>query len=167
MQEKGIISTNQFIWMIFIIISSVMAIQAPGILVVHAGRDAWLSVIGGWFLDILLAVVNAYMGIRFHGRNFVQYSITILGKYVGRMVGILFPLFFLLVCALFLRGLSQTLSIAFLPKTPTEVILVSGYIVIAYAARKGIEVIARVAEILGPLYLFKCSIIRLADYSLC
>lgn len=153
MQEKGIISTNQFIWMLFIVIASGVAIQAPGLLIVQAGRDAWLSVIGGWFLDVLLALVYAYMGIRFPGQNFVQYSISILGKYAGRMVGILFPLFFLLVCALFQRGISQLLNVAFMPLTPPVVILVIGYIVAAYAARKGIEVIGRVAEILGPLYI--------------
>jgi len=53
MQEKGIISTNQYIWMLFIIITSLVSVQATGILIVQAGRDAWLSVIGGWFLDVL------------------------------------------------------------------------------------------------------------------
>jgi len=162
MQEKGIISTNQLIWMLFIIISSVIAIQAPKLLIVQAGRDAWLSVIGGWFLDSLLPVIYVYMGIRFPGQNFVQYSITILGKYVGRMVGILYPLFFLLVCALFQkRGLSQLLNVAFMPITPPVVILVIGYMVAAYAARKGIEVMARVSEILGPLYILSIIVVGL------
>lgn len=161
MQEKGIISTNQFVWMLFILITSVSAIQIPGMLIMQAGRDAWLSVIGGWFLDVLLALVYAYMGIRFPGQNFVQYSITILGKYVGRIVGILFPLFFLLVCTLLMRGLSQLINAFFLPSTPFEVIMISGFIVVGYAARKGIEVIARVTEVLGPLYILSTVIVVL------
>lgn len=118
MQEKGIISTNQFIWMLFIIITSVAALEVPEMLIMQAGRDAWLSIIGGWFLDVLLALVYAYMGIRFPAQNFVQYSITILGKYVGSLVGIIFPLFFLLVCILLQSSLAQLLCSVFLASTP-------------------------------------------------
>ena len=160
MPEKGIINTKQFVWLLFIIITSFAVMQVPGILIMQAGRDAWLSVLGGWFFDIMLALVYAYMGIRFPGENFVQYSITILGKYLGRMVGILFPLFFLLVCTILLKGLSHLVSTAFLPTTPLDVILVSSYLVSALVGRKGIEVIARMTEILGPLYFL--SIITLS-----
>lgn len=154
MPEKGIINTNQFVWLLFIIITTFAVMHVPGLLIMQAGRDAWLSVLGAWFLDVLLAIVYAYMGIRFPGENFVQYSITILGKYLGRIVGILFPLFFLLVCTIVLRGLSQIVGTVFLPRTPFEVILASSFLVCALIGRKGIEVIARMTEILGPLYLF-------------
>ena len=100
------------------------------------------------------------MGIRFPGENFVQYSITILGKYLGRMVGILFPLFFLLVCSSLLQGLSMLVNNVFLPRTPFDVILISGLLVSALIGRKGIEVIARMTELLGPLYFL--SIITLS-----
>lgn len=153
MPEKGIINTKQFIWLLFIIITSVSVTQIPSMLIFQAGRDAWLSVIGGWFLDVLLAIIYAYMGIRFPGENFVQYSISILGKYFGKAIGIIFPLFFLLVVAVFMQGLSLELNVAFLPDTPFNVILVSNFIVAAYIARKGIEVLARMTEVLGPMFL--------------
>ena len=153
MPEKGIINTKQFIWLLFIIITAFAAMQIPGMLIMQAGRDAWLSVLGAWFLDVMLALVYAYMGIRFPGENFVQYSITILGKYLGRMVGILFPLFFLLVCTIVLRGSSQVINNVFLPSTPLNVILASSFLVSAYMGRKGIEVIARMTEVLGPIFL--------------
>ena len=152
MPEKGIINTKQLIWLLFILISYFAVMQIPGMLIMQAGRDAWLSVLVAWFLDVMLALVYAYMGIRFSGENFVQYSITILGKYLGRMVGILFPLFFLMVCTIVLRGLSQLVNTVFLPRTPFDVILVSSYLVSALIGRKGIEVIARMTEILGPLF---------------
>jgi spore germination protein (amino acid permease) len=152
MPEKGIINTKQFTWLLFVLITTFATMQLPGILIMQAGRDAWLSVLGAWFLDVLLALVYAYMGIRFPGENFVQYSITILGEYLGRTVGILFPLFFLLVCTIVLRGLSHVVNTVFLPNTPLYIILVSSYLVSALIGRKGIEVIARMTEILGPLF---------------
>lgn len=154
MQEKGVISTNQFIWMLFCLITSFTALHIPRLLILQSRRDAWLAVILAWFLDVMLAVVYAYMGIRFPGQNMVQYSITILGNKLGKIVGIMFPLFFLLVSSILQRELSIILFTAFFPKTPEIVILITSYIIIGYAVFKGIEVIGRVCEILGPIYLF-------------
>ncbi len=147
------ISTNQFVWMLFSIITSFTTLQIPGLLIFHAGRDAWIAVLIAWFLDVLLAMVYAYMALRFPGQNFVEYSMTILGKYIGRIVGILFPLFFLIVTALLMRAISTLITNTILPNTPMEVILLSAYSFIAYAVKKGIESIGRASEILGPIYL--------------
>jgi spore germination protein (amino acid permease) len=153
LSKKEIISTNQFVWMLFMIITSFTVLEIPGLLIFHAGRDAWLAIVFAWFLDILLAIVYAYMGIRFPGQNFVQYSVTILGKHFGKVVGIMFPLFFLLVASSLMKAISILLSVMVLPKTPMIVILFGGYVLIAYAVKKGIEVIARATEILSPMFL--------------
>lgn len=151
--EEGVINTKQFIWLLVIIITSFTVLQVPGLLIFQAGRDAWLSVIAAWLLDTLMAAVTAYLGIRFSGENYVQYSTTILGKPLGRLVGLLFILFFLIVSVTLMRGLSLYISDVFLPKTPIEVVLLGAYLIIAYIVRKGIEVIARMCEILAPLFL--------------
>lgn len=153
MSEKGIISTNQFVWMLFNIIASFATLEIPGMLIFHAGRDAWLSVAGAWVLDVLLAMVYAYMGLRFQGQSTVQYSISILGKYVGKVVGIIFPIFYILVASTLMRALSELIANFFLTKTPIIVTLAISYLVIAYGVKKGVEVIARTCEVLGPLYL--------------
>lgn len=159
--EKPVISTKQFIWMLFILFTSYAVLQAPGLLLQLAGRDAWLCVIGGWVMDILLGFFYAYMGIRFPTENFVQYSMTILGKFSGRIVGMVFPLSFLMITVVIQISLSQVISKAFLPNTPVLVILASSYIVVGYAARKGIEVIARVCEIVGPIFFMSFIILFL------
>ncbi|WP_368489370.1 endospore germination permease [Clostridium sp. BJN0013] len=161
MHEKEVISTNQFIWLLFCIITSFTGLQVLSLLIFQARRDAWLAAILAWFLDVLLAVVYAYMGIRFPGQNMVQYSMTILGKKLGKIIGILFPIFFLLVSATLQRALSMILNVVFFPKTSELVFLIASYIVIGYAVIKGIEVIGRVCEILGPVYLFSSIVLFL------
>lgn len=154
MAKKETISTNQYIWMLFIIITSFTTLQILAMLIFHAGRDAWLSVIAAWFLDVLLAVIYAYMGIRFPGQNMIGYSITILGKHLGRIIGLMFSLFFLAVASLLMRSISMLLGNMILPSTPITVIIFFGYIIVCYAIKKGIEVIARTCQVLGPVYLF-------------
>lgn len=153
MKEKGIISTNQFVWILFSIIACFATLQVPALLIYQAGRDAWLSIIGAYILDALLAIVYNYLGNRFLGQSNVQYSITILGKYFGRIVGIMFPLFYLLIGSVLMRSLGGLISNFFLPKTPIVVIISIAYLVMAYGLKKGIEAIARTCEVLGPLYL--------------
>ena len=153
MSNKEIISTNQNIWMLFIIVTSFTILEIPAMLIFQVGRDAWLSVIIAWFLDILLAIVYAYMGIRFPNQTFVQYSITILGKYLGKAIGIIFPFFFIMVASSLMRSISMLIDILVLPNTPIIVILLTGHLIIAYAVKKGIEVIARACEVLSPIFL--------------
>ena len=154
MAKKERISTNQYVWMLFIIITSYTTLQILAMLIFHAGRDAWLSVVAAWFLDVLLAVIYAYMGIRFPGQNMIGYSITILGKYFGRIIGLMFSIFFLIVASLLMRSISMLLGNMILPSTPITVIIFFGYLLVCYAVKKGIEVIARACEVLGPVYLF-------------
>lgn len=74
MHEKEVISTNQFIWLLFCIITS-LSLQVLRLLIFQARRDAWLAVVLAWFLDVLLAVVYAYMGIRFRAEHgTIQYN---------------------------------------------------------------------------------------------
>lgn len=153
LDKREVISTNQHVWMLFSIIVSFTALQIPGLLILHVGRDAWISVIIAWFLDVMLAIIYAYMGLRFSGQSFVQYSITILGKYLGVIIGAMFPLFYIMVASVLMRAMGIFISNMIMPLTPMEVVLATGYALIAYAVKKGIEVIARVCELLGPVYL--------------
>ena len=137
MIDQEQISTNQFVWLLFLIITSVTVLQAPGILMQTGSRDAWMSVVGGIILDVLLAIAYAYMGLRFPKENFVQYSRTILGRWIGTVVGLMFPFLFLLTSVLVMRSFSMIIHTAFLPKTPLPVLSIAGFSVIAYGARKG------------------------------
>lgn len=153
MKQKGIISTNQFVWMLFSIIACFATLHVPALLIFQSGRDAFLCVGIAWFLDITLAIVYAYMGLRFPGQSTVQQSITIFGKFTGRIIGAMFPFFYLMIGSILLRSLGGLISNYFLPRTPIIVILSLIYILIAYGVKKGVETIARTCEVLGPLYL--------------
>lgn len=159
MQEKGIISTNQYVWLLYTIITSFSTLQIIGRLIAHAGRDAWLSVIIAWFVDVVLAVAYAYMGIRFPGESIPQYSITVLGNFWGRVIGLLFLLFFLVAASGFVSSICSLLTNQFFPKTSINVFLIICYILIAAGARKGLEAFARTSEIMGPIYLLSFIII--------
>lgn len=162
MQEKGIISTKQYKWLLFSIITSFSTLQISSILIAHAGRDAWLSVICAWLIDVALAVVYAYMGKRFPGENMVQYSESVLGKFFGKLVGALFSLFFLLSASVLIRSLCTLLQNAFYRYTPLNLLILASFVIIAICAKKGLEVVARISALLGPIYLLSLIILFLS-----
>lgn len=151
--ERGQISTNQFIWMLLCIIASFARTFVPAPLIDIAGSDAWISMILACVLDIGLAGVYAYMGLRFPGETFTGYASSAMGPWLGKPVGLMFPLFFFFVDTMLLRSISDVITTLFLPGTPSVVIAGAVLVVAAYGARAGLETVARSAELLAPLFI--------------
>lgn len=159
--ERGQISTNQFVWMLVGIITSYSIAFVPGILLQVTQPDGLISILLAWGSDVALALVYAYMGLRFPRQTFVQYASTVLGPWLGKPVGLMFPLFFWFVSALLLRWSSEMLVDLFLPGTPTLVVLATTLLVVAYGARAGLETVARAAEVMAPLFILIIGVLLL------
>jgi len=151
--EKGQISTFQFSMMLIAVIVSSASAFVPSLLLQMAKQDSWLSVAGAWSLDVALGVVYAYMGLRFPGETFVEYAGSSLGPWLGRPIGFMFPAFFFFVSCVLLDGLSTLITTLFLHGTPTWFAAGAALVVVSYGARAGLEVVARAAEYLAPIFI--------------
>lgn len=69
------------------------------------------------------------------------------GSFLGFVLNALYLLFFLIMCGITLRHLVELVSTAILPKTPNVVVLFLFAASAAIAARMGIEVLARSAQV--------------------
>lgn len=119
------------------------------------GHDAWLSVLLGTVLGLILAWLACRVVALLPGKDLVQICEACLGKVLGKAVGILYFGFFAINAAVVLRQFSDFLTTAPMPETPTELFLGLMALATAYAILQGIEVIARVNEVtLPPLLLF-------------
>ena len=100
MQKENIITVRQFVLLLYVMFTAFTTLQSPGIVIYMAGRDAWIAVIIAWIIDVTFGILYAYMGVRFANQSFVQYSETIMGKYMGKIIGAIFPFsFFISVSA--------------------------------------------------------------------
>lgn len=160
-REEGRITTRQFIWMLLAIIASGSGGSVPRLLLETARQDGWLTVLIAWTMDVALALVYAHMGLRFPGETFVEYASSTLGPWLGKPVGLIFPLFFFLVGTMQLRAITDLMGTIFLHGTPQAVIALACLIAAAYAARHGLEVTGRAAEVLGPVFLVSAATIVL------
>jgi spore germination protein KB len=153
MSDKEVISGGQLTLLIFTFILATATLFLPSFVTQNAGRDGWLSVIAGGMAGVLVILLVTAVGIKFPGKTLIEYSETILGKWAGKTVGIIFLLFYLHISAIIAREISMTIHGALLPKTSLESITVIIFLTCAYTVKKGLETITR-ANVLSVIFTY-------------
>lgn len=118
---------------------------------IDAKNDAWLAILLGMVGGFLL--LSLYFALyQYHpDLQLTEYSIKILGKYVGWVVGFAYSVYFLYIAARVLRDFGDMLVTFAYPETPLFIINFMLIATIMYVIHKGIEVLARTGEILFVL----------------
>lgn len=148
LQEK--ISRNQFaiLVMMFTVGSSILIL--PSGLAAEAKQDAWIAALIAIAVGVALVVLYTALGNRYSTMTLPEYSEIILGKWLGKMVSILYFAFFFLLSALVLRNIGDFLSTYELPHTPIAVTHIVFLLVVIMSIRLGLETFSRTAEFFFP-----------------
>lgn len=152
MLEDGRITGRQFTTLIFLIIISVTVVHVTPLVIGLAGQDSWLSVAVAVVIDGYVAAILHFLGLKYPGKTLIQYSDDILGRIPGKLVAFLFIQFFLFVACFSLRAMGEFLN-TIMPETPLAVFIITGALVSAYVAKGGLEVLARMSEVIAPVYI--------------
>ncbi|MFL0504342.1 endospore germination permease [Ureibacillus sp. 179-F W5.1 NHS] len=128
------------------------------VIIDHAGRDSWISLLLAIFPAILIGFTVALLSQRYPGRSMVEYCQLILGKWLGSLVVIIFLVYFLHEISLSIRGFGEFYTSAVTPRTPIAVFFIAILILAAYAVHCGLEVISKTNQailvILIPIVIF-------------
>lgn len=151
--EKGRITSRQMAMLLFTLIISTIDVYMPAVVAGVAGRDAWIAVILAVLYALIIWAVAIALASRFPRQTIIHYSRELLGPLLGSLVGILQVIFFFFIGASITRILADIMKTSFMPYTPMVVFTISVMLVASYAASGGLEVIARLNEILLPLGL--------------
>ncbi len=116
-----------------------------------AGRDAWLTIVVAAGAGLLLIPVLTALGRRFPGETVIQYLPRLLGRPLGRLLGLLVLWYFLYLSAILPREFADFIGYSVLPSTPRVVVLTAILTVCAALVRAGCEPLVRTAEVLVPL----------------
>ena len=133
----------------------------PRVVSEYAEQDGWISVIIGTFLAMLCMFFICSVAEKFPGKSFVEYSSEILTKPVAILISLLFVVKIILDLALQLRFFGEIIKQTMLYNTPFAVVCSSMILLSAFAASKGYEARARIAEILLPICFIPLIIIFL------
>jgi len=137
-----------------------VVISVPAI--ADAGRDGWIPVLLGYALTIIVALFLVNLGHRFPKKTIVQYLPNVLGKFIGKALGLAYILAMWAMSLVIFREAREVVGF-FLPKTPQFAIGILIAILIIYTMKKGIEVFARVTEVLIVIMIISIIFVIIAS----
>ncbi|KLU60113.1 spore germination protein YndE [Peptococcaceae bacterium CEB3] len=151
MPDETRISGRQLFFLVLCTVLGSALYGLPNGLIYQGKQDAWLDVLMGLGFAVIIALVLCVLGSRYPNRTLFQYSETIMGKYPGKFIGLIFVLFFLMMAAVLVRVEVDFLVVALMPETPMPIFALVFMAVSTYAVTSGVEVIGRLSELIGPL----------------
>lgn len=152
MLEDGRISNKQATFLIITILSTTI-LFLPAMIYKEARQDAWISVILVTVFGVAAGFIIASLGTRFPRCTIIQYSGDIVGKPLGKVIGLIYVLFFIYINTFVIREIGELFNTNFMPETPISVFSIGIVFAAAYAIRSGLEVLARMSEIISPFVL--------------
>ena len=151
MREEGYISPRQAAVLLWFDILPTAILFLPALLALRARQDAWLAIIAATLAAGAAALVVYLLARRFPHHTLFQYCELVLGRVAGKALALIFVLAFFLLNTVVIREFSEFLTIAVMPETPCLFFSISIMIIAVYAARNGLEVIARCTDFILPL----------------
>jgi len=151
--EGGKISSRQATFLMITLIFATVILFVPGVTAKHAGQDAWISIILAIGAGLLIARLVTALGLRFPDKTIFEYPGEILGRWPGKLVGLIYIWWFLHGNGEIIRQYGELMTTAFMPDTPIIVFHLAVVAMAAYAVRNGLEVFTRANEIFLPLML--------------
>ncbi|WP_438448693.1 GerAB/ArcD/ProY family transporter [Gorillibacterium sp. sgz5001074] len=148
--EKGVITNSQFTILVIMFLIGSSTLIAPPLLVMEAKRDAWISGLLAISIGLFFAWLCGVLAHRDPELSLAQKCERILGKWPGKLVALLFVLFFLLLTSALVRIIGDFLTTLIITETPIQAAELAMLLVVVMGARLGLEVFARTAEILIP-----------------
>jgi len=161
MLEGGKISGRQAVFLLITTIVPTSILFLPHLVYKTAKQDSWLSIIFMTIFGLAGGNIIGRLGERFPRQTIVEYSRELVGPFLGKVIGLLYAGTFVYFNAFILREFSELLTTNFFAETPQVVFIISTVFLTVYMVRHGLEVLARVNDMVIPLVLFMIGLIAI------
>lgn len=151
MKAKEFISNKQGITLIILFINGSATIFVQGI---SAKSDLWLAFLIGVVMSFPLILMFSRLLSLFPERNLFDITEICFGKYFGKVLVLFFTWHCFYAVVVTLEDLGFFFRTNLFTETPGIVIMILFILPCAYAAKLGIEVLARWSEIFIPVTIF-------------
>ena len=161
MINKEVISGRQLVALVFTFIIATATLYLPSFVTQNARQDGWISVLVAGLVGVLTVLVVTALGLKYPTLTLIEYSVNILGRWPGKIVGLIFIMFYFYLTGIIIREVCATVNAHILKVSSLESITIILFIICAYVVKKGLEVITRV-NIIVLMLTFLAMFISLA-----
>ncbi|MFT8871049.1 MAG: endospore germination permease [Sporolactobacillus sp.] len=149
--NKQTISVVQLYLLLYIGIMVTGILTLPHPIYVIAQQNMWISLILGSCIGYPIILVAAFLNRHYPEMNLPQITIKIFGPLIGRLFIALFAIIFIIQLLYITKEYQIYLSLGFYQFTSPAVLILLLMAASLYACSHGIEVIARVSQIILPI----------------
>lgn len=150
--EKGKISALQMAMMMYPTIVATAILSVPSITATYAKNDLWLSPIFASLAGFVTVFIIHKLHQLYPKQTIIQCSEKIIGRYVGKILGVLFLFFMIQLTGQITRAYAEFIASSFLVNTPISMIMASMILLSALVVCGGVEVLGRVAQLFFPVF---------------
>lgn len=147
---KDKISVKQLLFVFTIIVSSPATRYLPRYAASQAAQAGWVAPVVSTIPFIVLLFLIDSLLKKYEGQSMAAIISSIMGKYLGKLVLLLYLLWSVILLALYTRYYVERLTSSIYPHVNNSTLIILTLIPIAYILRSGFTVIARMSEILLP-----------------
>jgi spore germination protein KB len=146
------ISGYQLFWLIFTMEFGMTALFTVSNPVFLAKQDAWISMIIATLISLFTTFVAVKLSLLYPEQTFIQYSQSILGKWLGKIILVPYFLMWVSVTGIILREYADFVFLALFSSTPLWIVILIMLGAIVYVTYTGgLRSIGRCSEIIGPI----------------
>lgn len=168
---KFVLSSRQSMMIISSTIVGTGILTLPRTATYSAHQSAWIvSIFAGAIAFVLMWFITK-LGLRFHGKTFVEYNeellgtkrVRVIGKILSYVISSMFIAVWLAIAIKSIRVFAEVLVVAVLPETPIEVIIATMLMAMMLFLLVELEVIGRFNEIMFPLIIIPITLIAIVS----
>jgi spore germination protein (amino acid permease) len=145
------ISSHQFMTLGAAVLMGTTFLPAASIVTGAGGRDGWIGVLPGFVIGVPYGLMILYLLTRHPQKNLIQITESLLGKWVGKIAGVIYILITAYFGGLLLGQCGDIFERSIMPLTPIALFYLGGLLIVLYLVWAGIEVFARFSEVVFPL----------------
>lgn len=164
MEKDGKISPRQSFFIVFMLLIGIFYLVLPRNLVLQVGTDGWIVLLLGMVFALVTVFAITTVGKKYSDKTVVEYAPLILGNIVGKVIAVVFVLYFSFLAIGSLRLLVELLRSTLLTETPRNILLLGLILLLGWLLKNGIEDIARFTEFVSPIIIILTISILLADF---
>ncbi|QOY36346.2 GerAB/ArcD/ProY family transporter [Anaerobacillus isosaccharinicus] len=116
--------------------------------------DGWISIVFGAVINMFIVFLIVRLHRHFPGKTFIGFwGDKHIGKWVGKLFSVLFLLYFVILIAYEARTLSVVVKIYLLDRSPSEVSVLLIFLATTYAVTKGVQGIVHLNLMFFPIVM--------------
>jgi len=131
------ISGIQIFWMIAAMELGMTLLMTMTSSLQAAKQDAWISMIIAGGIALFIAFVATQLAVLYPNQTLVQFTETILGKWIGKFVIVIYMVQWYTIIPIILRQFTDLIELLLLPSTPRAPIVILMVLLVVYVTYAG------------------------------